>query len=292
MEEKNVRLTGADAVFVPENISEDLSDYTVYKAGMFRSVPANCYLVSVNVFTGNVVNLGGQGLKFTIPVLTKTILVPNIDRTIDYPKADYLTSDHITAGVDIALSVRIVDPVKYVNKGKHQLEQLNHLTQSLLRVYIQRFKFESLSSGVCKLNEFDPNNDFRTFEDEYGIKINRVILKEIKLPADLQKQYDDVIEANKKKERQRIELEIKKEEARAKKEIALIEAEMYLMKFKELVTYLKEQGLLNDEITEVIKMQMMSENQNASFFVGGNGMSQNIAAGVAAGNGYTRTRTK
>ena len=139
MNENNVKLTSADAIFIPEGLSENLNDYKEYKVGLFRSVPANCYLVSVNRITGNVVNLGGQGLKITMPWITKTILVPNIDRTIDYPKADYLTRDHITASVDIALSVKITDPVKYMIKGKFQLEQLSQLTQSLLRVYIQRF---------------------------------------------------------------------------------------------------------------------------------------------------------
>lgn len=292
MNENNVNLTKADAIFIPEDISENLNDYKEYKVGLFRSVPANCYLVSVNRITGNVVNLGGQGLKITMPWITKTILVPNIDRTIDYPKADYLTLDHITASVDIALNVKIVDPVKYMVKGKFQLEQLSQLTQSLLRVYIQRYNFDTLSSGVCELNQFDPRNRLRDFEEEYGIKINRVILKEIKLPADLQKQYDDVIEANKKRERQKIELETKKDDARARKEIAMIEAEMYLMKFEKLVAYMHQQNIPVSTIAEVIKTQIMSENQNAAFFVGGNGMSQNVAAGVAAGNGYTRTRTK
>ena len=42
----------------------------------------------------------------------------------------------------------------------------------------------------------------------------------------------------------------------------------------------------------LIKTQMISDNGNASFFVGESDTAKNIAAGVAAGNGYTRTRKK
>ena len=56
--------------------------------------------------------------------------------------------------------------------------------------------------------------------------------------------------------------------------------------------YLKKQNIPDEKIIEILKYEMMSGNQNAAFFVGGNDMSQNVAAGVAAGNSYTRSRTK
>lgn len=292
MEEDNVKLSGAYSVFIPENIDGDISDYTEYKTSFYRSVPENCYLVTVNNFTGKVVNRGGRGFKITIPVLTKSILVPNIDRVVDYPRANYLTLDHITAGIDMAVTLKIVDPVKYINEGRYQLDQLSVLVQNLLRVYVQSLDFGSLSRGACDINKFDPNFQLMRFEDSYGIKVRNILFKEVKLPADLQKQYDDVIEAKKRREKQIVDLEAKKDEAMARKEIASVDSEIYVMKYKELISYFKEQGIPTEQIAELVRTQMISENANASFFVGDNDSAKNIAAGVAAGNGYTRKRTK
>lgn len=292
MEENNVKLNNANAVFIPENIDGDISDFTEYKVSLFRTVPDNCSLVTINTITGKIVNKSGSGLKFTLPYITKSILVPTIDRVIDYPRANYLTLDHITAGVDVALNVKIVNPAKYVKNGKYQLEQLSVLVQSLLRVYIQSLEFALISKGSCSLDEFDPEAELRTFESRSGIRVNGVLLKEVKLPADLQKQYDDAIEAKKRREKQFIDLEAKKDEALARREIAQVDADVYVMKYEKLITALKAQGIPSEGIANLIKTQMISENANASFFVGDNDTAKNIGAGVAAGNSYTRRLKK
>lgn len=292
MGENNVKLTEADAIFIPKDIDGDISDYTEYKVGLYRSVPDNCNLVTINNFTGKIVNRGGRGFKLTLPWITKSILVPAIDRVIDYPSGNYLTLDHITAGIDIAIGVRIEDPVKYVNSGKYQLEQLAVLVQSLLRMYVQSLEFASISKGNCPVSVFDNGKRLKTFCDDYGIKVTKVIFKEVKLPQELQKQYDDVIEAKKKREKQLVELNIRKDEAIARKEIADIDADIYIMKYEKLIRYLKSEGVPSEGIADLIKTQMISENANASFFVGENDAAKNIAAGVAAGNGYNRTLKK
>lgn len=292
MEQNNVKLSKADEIFIPKDIDRDISEYTEYKVGLYRTVPDNCYLVIVNNITGKVSKRNGRGLKLTLPVITKSILVPNIDRVIDYPRANYLTLDHITAGIDIALNVRIEDPVKYINSGRYQLEQLGILTQNLLRVYVQSLSFDSISRGVCDLRVFDEGDLYDTFKKNYGIEVKSVIFEEVKLPAELQKQYDDVIEARKKREKQLVELEARKDEARTRKEIADVDADIYLMKYEKLINYLKQQGIPNEGISDLIKTQMISDNGNASFFVGESDTAKNIAAGVAAGNGYIRTRKK
>ena len=128
------------------------------------------------------------------------------------------------------------------------------------------------------------------FENDYGIKVTKVIFKEVKLPVELQKQYDDVIEAQKRREKQLVDLEAKKDEALARKGIADLDADAYLVRYEKLIKYLRSEGIPNEGIAELIKTQMISDNANASFFVGDNAVAKNIAAGVAAGNSYTRTR--
>lgn len=293
-----VNVNEADAIFIPSDIEGDKTDYTTYKTSMFRTVPANCYLVSENIFTRKVINRGGRGFKFMAPFVTRSILVPNIDRTIDYKKIEYQTRDGIMANVDMALSVKIVDPRKYIVSGKFQLSQLNVLAQSLLRVYIQNRSFDHISSGVCPLADFDPRDDFRGFEENYGIRVNRVLLKEVKLPKELEDEYNERVANERKRESQRVKLAAEKDRAEREAEIIEIKAEaeakkirkieeakaeVYLEKMRNLVTYLKNEGVPVEEISEQIRNMIAADSGNA-IFMGGNRRSSDIAMGVAAGN--------
>lgn len=300
----NVINNEADTIFIPNDIEGEKVNYIKYKVGMIRTVPENCCLVRVNRFTGKMTNKGGRGLKFMLPFISKSILVPTIDRSIDYKKIEYLTHDNIMANVDMALNLKIVDPVKYMMEGRHQLNQLSILTQSLLRVYIQHRNFDNISSGVCSLTEFDPRKEYETFEKNYGIKINRVLLKEVKLPKHLEKLYNDKVEEQKKKEAQREKLDAMKEEAEREAEIIKIKAdaeaekikkieqakaEAYFNKMKEFVTYLQKNGIPADSIADLLKTQLVSENKNSQFFMGGNDYTRNTAAAISAANKQNNT---
>lgn len=301
------KLSEMDKIFVPKDLDSDgsLSDYTEYKVKFFnfKTVPENCVLITKNIFTGKVRSKGGRGLKFMLPLFTKSILVSTVDRTIDYEKIEYLTKDGVMANVDMAIVVKITDPEKYITKGKEQLDQLNILIKRLLRVYVSNKNFDVLSQGECLKYDFDPNLQLKEFEEKYGIAVSKIIFKEVKLPERLQKLYNDQVEAQQQRKAQKERLEAEKEKAQMEAEIVGIKAEaeakriqkieeakadVYLNKMKNLVTYLKSQNVPTEGIADFLKTQMISENQNASFFMGGTDQSRNIAAGVAAGNAATR----
>lgn len=300
------KVNESDAIFIPSDIEGQRADYTTYKAGIFRTVPENCCLVRMNRFTGRLKNKGGSGLKFLLPFISKSILVPTIDRIIDYKKAEYNTLDGIKANVDIALNVKIVDPIKYMKVGKYQLNQLSILTQSLLRVYIQRRNFDDISSGVCPLSEFDLNKDYENFEDSYGIKINRVLLQEIKLPKDIEKLYNDKVEEKKKREAQQEKLAALKEDAEKNAEIIKIKAEaeaekiikieeakakVYFSQLKNFIDYLKINGIPTDSIADILKTKLVSENKNSQIFVGGNDYTRNMAAAMSAASAQAKANS-
>ena len=250
----------ADAIFIPSDIKGDRTDYTEFKAKLFRVVPENCVLVKQGRLTGRITmpksGLFSKipvigGLHLTIPFLTKSIFVPIIDRTIDYPKAEYYTKDKIAANIDIALKVRIVNPELFVKFGRYQLDQLNVLTQNLLLEYVKKREFEDLQSGRIDLKEFDSKEIYEIEKDDkgkiikdengepkrklvktldesayedflkrYGIEVKSVQLKSIKLPESLQKLYDDEREEERKKAAQKIRLQAEKERYAAEEEFA------------------------------------------------------------------------
>lgn len=311
-----VDVNNAEAIFIPSDIEGDRTNYTEYKVGWYRSVPANCALVRRNIITGHLSLVSGRdddgkivggGFHFMPPFITKSIFVPLIDRTIDYPKADYLTKDNIYANVDIVLKVRITDPVNYLNFGRHQLDNLNTLTQNLLRDFIRRHDYDELSSGRINLDEFDPKlpgqnggvpeSAYEDFEKRYGIEVKSIQLKSIKLPENLQKLYDDVKEEEKKKAAQQIRLAAEKERAEAEARMMDIRTEAEARRARQLagapIQGLKEQGISSGAIEQNVGVFGA---KNSVYIGGANGngtdTAKGVAAGIVAGNTASQTNNQ
>ena len=311
----NVDVNSADAIFIPSDLPGDRTNYTKYKVGFYRAkVPANCALVRRNRYTGKLTlvserdadgNIIGGGFHLMPPFFSESIFVPIMDRTIDYPKADYLTADNIYANVDIVLKVRITDPVKYLMYGKHQLSNLNTLTQNLLREYIRSNKYDDLSSGRINLDTFAPRlpgqnggiptGAYEDFEERYGISVQSVQLKAIKLPEEMQKLYDNKVEEQKKLEAQRIKLQAERERAEAEARMMDIRAEAEARRAKALagapIQGLKENGISAAAIEQNVGVFGA---KNSVFIGGGNGQTNDtargIAAGVVAGNNASKSQ--
>lgn len=311
MENNNINLSEMDRIFIPSDLDgnvtvEDLASYTDINVKFWRTVPENYCLVTKNIFTQVVDYKEGHGLKFINPLFTKTILVPLMDVTKGYNGLPVTTSDGIEIKTDIELVMRITDPAKYVVEGKYQINQLNSLVKRLLRVYVSTKGFENVIQEECKLNNFDPNREFAMFEQNYGIKIDRVIIEKVELPERLKKLYNDAAEAKERQKAQTIENQIQEEKAVSAAKIREIEAEAkakeikaiesaktqaYIEKLTELVEKLKKQGISTGSIEKQIETLIMAEKGNAIFMAGGNTMAGNIASGVAAGVKYAKNNT-
>lgn len=330
----NLNLSEMEKIFVPKDLDSDgdRRDYAEYSTMLFKPVPKNCVLVKKNRFTGNIKVAGKKpirlwipfikktitisrkttGLKMANPILTKGMLVSTVDRTIDFDKIDYLTKDGIMVNVDIATIVNITDAKKYMEKGKEQLVQLDILIKKLLRIYIASRDFEGLSKGECQLRDFDHTGELIDFENKYGIKISKIIFKEVRLPERLQKLYNDRAEATQKRNAQEVQLEAAKEKARAEAEIKKIEAEAeakriqiiekakaeaWTAQMRTFVQYLEEKGLLTEKVSELLTEQLKlktitDNNANAIFSFGdNNSQAANIAAGIRASNN-TQTNSR
>jgi len=307
----NVNLSEMDRIFIPSDLDgnvtiEDLASYTDINVKFWRTVPENYCLVTKNIFTQAVDYKEGHGLKFINPLFTKTILVPLMHTTKGYNGLSVTTSDGIEIKTDIELVMRITDPAKYVVEGKYQINQLNSLIKRLLRVYVSGKGFENVIQEECRLNNFDPNNEFNVFEQNYGIKIDRVIIEKVELPERLKKLYNDAAEAKERQKAQTIENQIQEEKALSAAKIRGIESEAkakeikaiesaktqaYIEKLSDLVEKLKSQGISTSSIEKQIETLIMAEKGNAIFMAGGNTMAGNIASGVAAGVKYAKNNT-
>lgn len=308
-------LSEMDKIFIPQDLDnniemEEVANYKVYGLKFWRTVPENFRLVKVNRITQKITAVDGFGLKFVAPILTKTILVPAsiIDGKQQYVNVDCLSKDKIEISVDLTLIMNITNPAKYKRKGSTQLPQLNSIINRLLRIYVSKKNFDELVAEECNLRNFDINGSLRIFEEECGIRIDKVIFEKVKLPEHLKKLYNDAAEEEQKRKAQAVRLKAEQEKAEADakvinirskaeaEKIGLIEGakiDAYIKKMNQFVETLQAKGIPTAEIAEQLKLEIASKHGNAIFMSGNRGndsLSSNIAAGVYAGNVATENR--
>ena len=112
------QLSEMDRIFVPKDLDDNLlfKDFQNYKkcgVKFWRSVPSNCRLVTENIFTRKPKFIDGTGFRLIPPLFTRTILVPGpeLEGIKTFKDVKCLSKDKIEIGVDLSLSMSIVDPV-------------------------------------------------------------------------------------------------------------------------------------------------------------------------------------
>ena len=313
----NEYLSEMDKIFIPKDLdgNVDMDNLLSYKFNLkgFQTVPENYSLVTKNIFTQANKNVDGFGVKFFMPLFTKTILVPRYSGIKKYNDIETFSSDGEELKVDLDIVMRIVDPAKYMVEGKTKLAELNALVARLIRVYISKRKFDTVLRGVCKKTEFDTKAELSFFEERYGIRIERIIIEKVELSEKLKKLYNDAIEEKQRRIAQNERLMAEKEKAQNDAEISRINYETeakriqsleeaknnaYVDRISKLAIQLKKEGFSQESIDAYIKTMILADNGN-TIFMGNNLEAQQIAGGIAGGqmaidlqSGSKKTKSK
>lgn len=138
------------------------------------------------------------------------VLIPFVDRiarkvslkeqVLDFTPQPVITKDNVTIQIDSVLYFQIVDPKLYTYGVEHPLNAIENLTATTLRNLIGELELDATLTSRDSIN-----SRMRLILDEatdpWGIKINRVELKNIMPPAAIQ----DAMEKQMKAERERRE---------------------------------------------------------------------------------------
>lgn len=157
------------------------------------------------------------------------VLMPFIDRVskkvslkeqvIDFPPQPVITKDNVTMHIDSVVYFQITDPKLYTYGVENPLNAIENLTATTLRNLIGELELDSTLTSRDTIN-----TKMRVILDEatdsWGIKINRVELKNIIPPAEIQ----DAMEKQMKAERERRE-SILRAEGQKKSAILVAEGE-------------------------------------------------------------------
>lgn len=130
-------------------------------------------------------------------VMTPTRKVTRIDlreQVYDYPKQNVITKDNVNIEIDALLYFQITDPVKAVYEIADLPNAIEKLTQTTLRNVIGELELdESLSSRDTINGRLTRILDEAT--DKWGVKVNRVELKDITPPAEIRETMEKQMRA-------------------------------------------------------------------------------------------------
>ena len=167
------------------------------------------------------------GLHFKIPLFEKVAnRVTLKERVADFPPQPVITKDNVTMQIDTVIYFQITDAKLFTYGVVHPMSAIENLTATTLRNIIGDLELDQTLTSRDVIN-----TTMRAILDEatdpWGIKVNRVELKNIIPPAEIQ----DAMERQMKAERERRENILKAEgEKRSKVLIAEGEKESMILR--------------------------------------------------------------
>ena len=169
------------------------------------------------------------GLHLLIPFIDRVAKKVTLkEQVVDFPPQPVITKDNVTMQIDTVVYFQITDPKLYAYGVENPLMAIENLTATTLRNIIGDLELdETLTSRETINTQMRATLDVAT--DPWGIKVNRVELKNIIPPAAIQ----DAMEKQMKAERERREAILRAEGekkstvlvAEGKKESAILDAE-------------------------------------------------------------------
>ena len=169
------------------------------------------------------------GIHFKVPFIERVARKVNLkEQVVDFPPQPVITKDNVTMQIDTVVFFQITDPKLYTYGVENPIMAIENLSATTLRNIIGDMELdETLTSREVINTKMRASLDVAT--DPWGIKVNRVELKNIIPPKAIQ----DAMEKQMKAERERREAILRAEGekkstilvAEGKKQSAILDAE-------------------------------------------------------------------
>ena len=137
----------------------------------------------------------GVGLHFKVPFLDRVARRVSLkEQVLDYPPQPVITKDNVTMQIDTVVYFQITDPKLYAYGVEQPMAAMETLTATTLRNIIGDLELDQTLTSRDVVN-----TKMRAILDEatdpWGIKVNRVELKNILPPADIQNSMEKQMKA-------------------------------------------------------------------------------------------------
>ena len=177
---------------------------------------------------GRFYTVWNQGPHIKIPFLMRVIKKVSLkEQVADFPPQPVITKDNVTMQIDTVIYFQITDPKLYTYGVEHPMNAIENLTATTLRNIIGDMDLEqSLTSRDIINSRMRAILDEAT--DPWGIKVNRVELKNIIPPKDIQSAMEKQMKAERERRESVLQAQGQKESqvlvAQGEKEAAVLRA--------------------------------------------------------------------
>ena len=153
------------------------------------------------------------GLHFKIPFIDRIARRVSLkEQVLDYPPQPVITKDNVTMQIDTVVYFQITDPKLYTYGVEQPMAAMETLTATTLRNIIGDLELDQTLTSRDIIN-----TKMRAILDEatdpWGIKVNRVELKNILPPADIQSSMEKQMKAERERRQAIIQAEGQKKSA-------------------------------------------------------------------------------
>jgi len=158
-------------------------------------------------------SIWGVGLHFKLPFIARIARRVSLkEQVLDYPPQPVITKDTVTMQIDTAVYFQITDPKLYAYGMEQPMAAMETLTATTLRNIIGDLELDQTLTSRDVVN-----TKMRAILDEatdpWGIKVNRVELKNILPPADIQSSMEKQMKAERDRRQAILQAEGQKKSA-------------------------------------------------------------------------------
>ena len=170
----------------------------------------------------------GVGVHIKIPFIDRVARKVSLkEQVLDYPPQPVITKDNVTMQIDTVVYFQITDPKLYAYGVEQPMAAMETLTATTLRNILGDLELDQTLTSRDVIN-----TKMRAILDEatdpWGIKVNRVELKNILPPADIQSSMEKQMKAERERRQAIIQAEGQKKSAiliaEGEKESAILRA--------------------------------------------------------------------
>jgi regulator of protease activity HflC (stomatin/prohibitin superfamily) len=139
------------------------------------------------------------GLRVIVPFVDKMVKVTMQIVVLDVPAQGAITRDNVTVTVDAVVYFRVIDPIKALVNVQAYLHAVSQVSQTSMRAVIGRADLDTLLSDREAVNaELKAVIDAPT-EGPWGLRIERVEVKDIALPDTMKRSMSRQAEAERER---------------------------------------------------------------------------------------------
>jgi len=158
----------------------------------------NQYERGVMFLMGRFTGIKEPGWRIVIPVFQQLRKVDMRVKAVDVPEQKAITKDNISVGVNAVIYYKVSDAGKVILEVEDFIYAMSQLAQTTMRNIVGEVELDELLAGREKVSE-KIRSVVDVASDPWGLKVSNVELKDIVLPADMERTIAKQAEAEREK---------------------------------------------------------------------------------------------